>query len=109
MKARAKFAIGNAKVRLRLILKQATSKVGLGCIILLLAAALYLGSHVVDALACLLVIVRELIMECSFSWWCLAGVVGDLRRDNTAATVILAIAAAVLASAWSNGGSGAPE
>lgn len=36
-------------------------------------------------------------------WKCFGDVLGDLRKDGAAAGVILGIAAAVLASAWSSG------
>ena len=70
---------------------------------MVLAALLYLGPHFSNALSCLGGMTRELINRGSTDWQCLQDVLNDLQKDGTAATVILAIAAAILASAWSSG------
>ena len=79
----------------------------IGASILILASVLYLGQYFSDAWFCLLDTVREAVTGRPVEWQCVKGVVRDLREDNTAATVILAIAAAVLASAWSSGSNAA--
>ena len=74
-----------------------------GTTILLAAGALYLGPYFTGMASCLDEITRALSSAATTDWQCFGNVVDDLRRDGTAATVILAIAAAMLASAWSSG------
>ena len=74
-----------------------------GATILFLAGVIYLGTYVTEVVSCLGSIAREVIGQASVNRQCLVDVFDDLRDDGTAATVILAIAAAVLASAWSSG------
>ena len=78
-------------------------KLAIGIVILLFASVLYLGQYIWDALSCVGDAVPAAFTDEPVDWQCFKDVVEDLRDDNTAATVILAIAAAVLASAWSSG------
>ena len=88
---------------LRLASKELGSRTGVGFSILVLAALLYLGPYFSNALSCLGGMIQELSNRGSIDWQCLVDIFDDLRKDGTAATVILAIAAAILASAWSSG------
>ena len=89
--------------------KGLVSRVGLGAIILAATAAIYLWPHISDVVSCVDAMLRGLIAGRPVGWQCLKNALADLRQDGTAATVILAIAAAVLASAWRSGGSSAAE
>ena len=88
---------------LRLAAGELASRTAVGFSILVLAALLYLGPHFSSALSCLGDMMQELIDRGSTDWQCFGDALDELRRDGTAATVILAIAAAILASAWSSG------
>ena len=88
---------------LRLAVGELASRTGVGFSILVLAALLYLGPHFSSTQSCLGGMMQELIDTGSTDWQCFGDVLDDLRKDGTAATVILAIAAAILASAWSSG------
>ena len=83
--------------------RQANLKLIIGGIILLLACALYLGQYFWDALSCVGDAAPAVFTADPIDWQCFRDVIKDLRKDGTAATVILAIAAAILASAWSSG------
>ena len=83
--------------------KSVSIRVLAGFAILTLAALLYLGPYSADTTSCLDEIVRARSSAESIDWQCFGDVLDDLRKDGTAATVILAIAAAILASAWSSG------
>ena len=74
-----------------------------GFVILIFAAWLYLGAYMGDGAACVVSLGKELLADGRFNLQCLHSVMDDLREDGTAATVILAIAAAILAKAWSRG------
>ena len=73
-----------------------------GVTLLFLAGLIYLGPYVVDATVCLEGNLRALIAGRPIEWQCYQDVLKDLRKDSAAAGVILAIAAAILASAWSS-------
>ena len=75
----------------------------IGFVILTFAAWLYLGTYVGEIAVCLVDIGEELFTNRRLNLQCLDSVLDDLRDDSTAATVILAIAAAMLARAWSSG------
>lgn len=83
--------------------KSVSIRVVAGFAILTIAALLYLGPYSADAASCLDEIVRARSAERSIDWQCFRDVLDVFRKDGTAATVILAIAAAILASAWSSG------
>ena len=83
--------------------RQTNLKLVIGGIILLSACALYLGQYIEDALSCVGDAVPAAFTDDPVDWQCFRDVIKDLRKDGTAATVILAIAAAILASAWSSG------
>ena len=74
-----------------------------GIAILAFAAWVYLGEYVEGVAVCSVAIGEGLFADGSFKLNCLDSVLGNLRDDDTAATVILAIAAAILARAWSSG------
>ena len=74
-----------------------------GVTLLFLAGLIYLGPYAVDATVCLEGGLRALIAGRPIEWQCYQDVLDDLRKDGAAAGVILAIAAAILASAWSSG------
>ena len=74
-----------------------------GATILSLAGLIYLGPYGADATVCLDSSLRALIAGRPLEWQCYQDVLKDLRKDSAAAGVILAIAAAILASAWSSG------
>lgn len=75
----------------------------IGFVILVFAAWLYLGTYVGEVAVCLVDIGEELFTNRRLNLQCLDSVLDDLRDDGTAATVILAISAAILARAWSSG------
>lgn len=83
--------------------RQVNLKLGIGIGILLFASALYLGQYAWDAMSCVGDAAPAAFTDDPVDWQCFGDVIKDLRKDNTAATVILAIAAAILASAWSSG------
>lgn len=83
--------------------KSVSVRVVAGFVILALTALLYLGPYSIDAASCLDEMARGLFTSDRINWQCFKDVRDDLRKDAIAATVILAIAAAVLASAWSSG------
>ena len=85
------------------IAKALTTRVGIGTAILAITGVIYLEPHITGAFSCLGDMIQALATGCHIGWQCLADVLDDLREDGTAATVILAIAAAILASAWSSG------
>ena len=78
-------------------------KLAIGIVILLFACVLYLGQYAWDALSCVGDAAPAVFTAEPVDWQCFRDVIKDLRKDGTAATVILAIAAAILASAWSSG------
>ena len=80
-----------------------------GVTLLFLAGLIYLGPYVLDATVCLEGSLRDLRACRPIEWQCYQDVLKDLRKDSSAAGVILAIAAAILASAWRSGGSSASE
>ena len=80
-----------------------------GVTLLFLAGLIYLGPYVLDATVCLEGSLRDLRACRPIEWQCYQDVLKDLRKDSSAAGVILAIAAAILASAWRSGGSSAAE
>ena len=83
--------------------KQANLKLVIGIFILTFAAVLYLGQYMWDALSCVGDATLAAFTAEPVDWQCFRDVIKDLRKDGTAATVILAIAAAILASVWSSG------
>lgn len=83
--------------------RQANLKLVIGGVILMFACMLYLGQYIWDALSCVGDAVPAAFTDDPVDWQCFRNVIKDLRKDGTAATVILAIAAAILASAWSSG------
>lgn len=83
--------------------RRANLKLSIGIAILVLASMLYLGQYFWDALSCVGDAAPAAFTDDPVDWQCFRDVIKDLRKDNTAATVILAIAAAILASAWSSG------
>ena len=85
--------------------KQTDPRLVIGASVLILASVLYLGEYFSDTWFCLLDTGRVAVTGGQVEWQCVKDVVKDLREDGTAATVILAIAAAILASAWSSGSS----
>ena len=85
------------------IAKALVSRAGLGTAILAMAGVIYLEPYVTDTFSCLGEMIQAPTEGRSVDWQCLVDVLDDLRDDGTAATVILAIAAAILASAWSSG------
>ena len=95
--------VATALRRSRLAARSVSIRVIAGFSILALAAVLYLGTYFADAAACMDGMARGLFTDDPVDWQCFGDVVKDLRKDGTAATVILAIAAAILASAWSSG------
>ena len=78
-------------------------RVLIGAALMFLVGIVYLGPYVSDALLCIDTTIRKLVTENSAGWKCMNDMLDDLRKDGTAATVMLAIAAAILASAWSGG------
>ncbi len=90
----ARFLPNTRPVNLKLII---------GVVILFLASALYLGQYIWDAMSCIGDAAPAVFTDEPVDWQCFKDVIQDLRKDGTAATVILAIAAATLASAWSSG------
>ena len=74
-----------------------------GATILSLAGLIYLGPYAADVASCLDSTLRDVIAGRPTEWQCYQDVLKDLRKDGAAAGVILAIAAATLASAWSSG------
>lgn len=86
--------------------KSVSIRVIAGFAILSVTALLYLGAYFVDTASCLDEVARALSSAKPHDWRCFGDVLDDLREDGTAATVILAIAAAILASAWSSGSRG---
>lgn len=89
--------------RLRRAWKTVVTRVWMGMAILALASVIYLEPYCTGALSCSGSIVQALAVGMPVEWKCFGDVLGDLRKDGAAAGVILAIAAAVLASAWSSG------
>lgn len=87
----------------RTIAKGLTSRIGLGTAILAIAGVIYLEPHFTRAISCFGDMLQALTAIRSADWKCFEDVLDNLRKDGTAATVILAIAAAILASAWSSG------
>ena len=75
----------------------------LGTAILFSAGVIYLEPYVTETFSCLGDAIQALTAGSPMAWKCLEDVLSNLREDGTAATVTLAIAAAVLASAWSSG------
>ena len=94
--------------RFAIAAKSVSVRVIAGFAILTVTAMLYLGPYFTDTASCLDEAARALSSANTADWECFEDVLDDLRDDGTAATVILAIAAAILASAWSSG-SGAEE
>ena len=84
-------------------MKRVSIRVVFGTAILFSAGVIYLEPYVADTFFCLGDVIQAPTEGRSVNWQCLVDVLDDLRDDGTAATVILAIAAAVLASAWSSG------
>ena len=74
-----------------------------GVTLLFLAGLIYLVPYGADATVCLDSSLRALIAGRPLEWQCYQDVLKDLRKDSAAAGVILAIAAAILASAWGSG------
>ncbi len=95
--------IAEALRRVNLTAKSVSVRVLAGFGILAMAALLYLGPYSADTAFCLDDAARGLFSTDPVEWQCFKDVLDDLRGDGTAATVILAIAAAILASAWSSG------
>ena len=95
--------IVSARRRVGLAVKSVSIRVVAGFAILAMASLLYLGPYFTDTASCLDDMARRMFSADPVEWHCLKIVLTDLRKDNTAATVILAIAAAILASAWSSG------
>ena len=100
------------KIRLRLNewlakllsqVRRVSIKVMLGTAILFSAGVIYLEPYVTDTFSCLGDMIQAPTEGRSIEWKCTKDTLDVLRDDGTAATVILAIAAAVLASAWSSG------
>lgn len=85
------------------IAKALVSRAGLGTAILAMAGVIYLEPYVTDSFFCLGDMIQAPTEGRSIEWKCMKDTLDVLRDDGTAATVILAIAAAVLASAWSSG------
>ena len=83
--------------------KRVSIRAMLGTAILFSAGVIYLEPYVTDTFSCLGDTIQAMAAGSPMAWKCLEGVLSNLREDGTAATVILAIAAAVLASAWSSG------
>lgn len=83
--------------------KSVSLRVLAGFAILALTALVYLGPYAADIASCLDKAARALSSTGPIDWQCFGAMLDDLREDGTAATVILAIAAAILASAWSSG------
>lgn len=73
-----------------------------GVTLLFSAGLIYLGPYVADTASCLDSSLRDLIAGSPIEWQCYGDVLEDLRKDGAAAGVILAISAAILASAWSS-------
>lgn len=88
--------------------RQANLKLVIGVAILFFASVLYLGQYIWDALSCVGDTLPAAFAGEPIDWQCFQDVVEELRDDGTAATVILAIAAAILASAWSSGSDADP-
>lgn len=82
--------------------KSVSARVVAGFAILAVTALLYLGPYFTGTASCLDGTARALSSAAITDWQCFGNVLGDLRKDRTAATVILAVAAAILASAWSS-------
>ena len=95
--------IAGVRRRAMLAVRAVSLRVVVGFTILAMACLLYLGPYFADTAACLDDMARGMFSADPVEWHCLKNVLADLRKDNTAATVILAIAAAILASAWSSG------
>ena len=96
--------------RLRRVLTAVVAtRVWMGMAILALAALIYLEPYFTSTLLCSGDIVHASVAGRPAEWQCFKDVLRDLRKDGAAAGVILGIAAAALASAWSSGGSGAAE
>lgn len=74
-----------------------------GVTLLFLTGLIYLGPYAADTASCVDSSLRDLIAGSPIEWQCYGDVLEDLRKDGAAAGVILAIAAAILASAWSSG------
>ena len=98
-----------ARALLTQVRKVLLSRLGIGTVILFATGAIYLEPHISGVFSCLADLALGVFERGPTDGQCLADALEDLRRDGTAATVILAIAAAVLASAWSSGGSSASE
>ena len=100
------------KIRLRLNewlakllsqVKRVSIRVVFGTAILFSAGVIYLEPYVTGTFSCLGDMIQAPTEGRSIEWKCMKDTLDVLRDDGTAATVILAIAAAVLASAWSSG------
>ena len=98
-----------ARALLARVRKALLSRVGIGAAILFATGAIYLEPHISGVFSCLADLALGIFERGPTDGQCLADALEDLRQDGTAATVILAIAAAVLASAWRSGGSSAAE
>ena len=85
-----------------MLAKAPSSRLGIGSAILALAAVIYLEPYLIGTLSCTNDLLGALTAGRPVEWACFKDVLDDLREDGTAATVILAIAAAILASGWSS-------
>lgn len=83
--------------------RQANLKLVIGGVILFCASMLYLGQYIWDAMSCVGDAAPAVFTADPIDWQCFRDVVKGLRKDGAAAGVILAIAAAILASAWRSG------
>ena len=88
-----------------MLVKASFSRLGIGSAILALAAVIYLEPYFTGTLSCWSELFGTLTAGRPVEWTCFEDLLDDLREDGTAATVILAVAAAILASAWSSGSS----
>lgn len=80
----------------------------MACVIILaLVTLLYLGPHALGFTKCATGQVRSAFTDYQVAERCWRNGLDRLQADGTAATVLLGIAAAVLAKAWSSGSSGA--
>ena len=89
----------------RTLWKAVANRIWVGATILAIAALIYLEPYGTGGLACSRDALGALFADRPVEWACFKDVLDDLREDGTAATVILAIAAAILASGWSSGSS----
>ena len=98
-------ALRSSLTWLWMLVRASFSRLGIGSAILALAAVIYLEPYFTGTLSCLSDVLGALTAGQPVEWACFEDLLDDLREDGTAATVILAVAAAILASGWSSGGS----